>query len=45
MLNVWSFGGAFTDKVADTWSFALQDIRMYVVIVCFFWRGGGRELM
>ena len=33
MLNVRSFGGAFMEKVADTWSFALQEIRMHVVIV------------
>jgi len=33
MLNVWSFGGAFMEKVADTWSVALQEIRVHVVIV------------
>jgi len=44
MLNVWSFEGALMEKVADTWSFALQEIRMHVVIVSFFFFFG-REVM
>jgi len=41
MLNVWSFGGAFMEKVADTWSSALQEIRVHIVIMsrvfCYCW--------
>jgi hypothetical protein len=46
MLNVWSSAGAFMEKVADTWSFALQEIRMHVVIVSrVFLLLLGREVM
>jgi hypothetical protein len=32
MLNVWSFGGAFMEKGADTWSLVLQEISVHFVI-------------
>jgi hypothetical protein len=33
MLNIRSFEGAFMEKVSDTWSLALQEIRVHVVTV------------